>query len=322
MDTGDKIGIAIVTLGVFVDAFGVIFPGRAAKIKMAKRKAVFAVGTALVVVGLFVIFLIPGGPKAQGTAVTATVRQTGTATGNGSVGINNGTINNNYVPPKEQSPIQHIPSHKTAHVTRMAQTNTSTVTGNGNFTVTGNGNKIELENSQTPHPHPPDEVLPGFAYQEVVRLQSGQTTDRQYQYEISSPEGAKASFYLTKDGDWAFAVTGTSGEPHMLEIPLGADGIPFDQWVAVLCEAGSASGYSYLRVLVNGKEVKRLDLEFPIPFGSRRWTNVHIGSDQSGQNGGAFMFTGAAVMATTVADTTAKNLADNALQHFGIGQQK
>jgi hypothetical protein len=56
MDSAEKVGIAITTVGGLIDAFEVFFPGRLAGMSTARRGTVFAVGTALALAGLGVVF--------------------------------------------------------------------------------------------------------------------------------------------------------------------------------------------------------------------------------------------------------------------------
>ena len=102
-------------------------------------------------------------------------------------------------------------------------------------------------------PHPKDEKLPGFAAGIMVKTEDVTEMRRKYQFSFHTPEGAKTAFYLSASNRFAFSVTDVNAEPYTLEIPLGSNGIPFETFVYVFCEVGSASSYSYLRALVDGK---------------------------------------------------------------------
>jgi hypothetical protein len=169
---------------------------------------------------------------------------------------------------------------------------------------------------QTPK-HPLDEKLPGFGSGMMVRIDDSPDVRRKYQYEFRTPDGAKAAFYLSASNRFAFSVTDIHGEPNTLDIPLGSNGVPIGKWVYVFCEVGTASNYSYLRALVNGKEVARRDNEFPIDMGSRRWMPV-LGSDASGQNGGVFSLLEIIAYGTTQSDADLLTIANNALRNAGI----
>jgi len=59
MGTGEKIGIAIAAAGVIGDATEAFFPGALGKMTKIKRQTIFALFSALIVVGVLVIFLVP-----------------------------------------------------------------------------------------------------------------------------------------------------------------------------------------------------------------------------------------------------------------------
>ncbi len=94
MEIAEKVGLAVTAVGTLIDTAEVFLPGAIGKMAPIKRKAVFALGTALVGIGLLVIFLAPSPQTAGGG---------GTSNGNGGAGINNGTINN-YLPAKPTTP--------------------------------------------------------------------------------------------------------------------------------------------------------------------------------------------------------------------------
>lgn len=113
-------------------------------------------------------------------------------------------------------------------------------------------------------------------------------------------------------------ITNIDGDAESLHIPLSqSDGIPFGQWIYLFCEVGTASNYSYLRVLSNGKEVARHDLYSSINLGSRRWLPT-LGADEHGQNPAAFYFLEIAVWSTTLSDITIAKLTENSLQRHQI----
>ena len=168
---------------------------------------------------------------------------------------------------------------------------------------------------------PVDEKLPGFGSGLMVKVTDITEERKKFQYSFRTPEGSKVAFYLSASNRYAFSVTDTHDSVYTLDIPLGSNGIPFEKFAFVFCEVGTASSYSYLRALVNGREVARRDLDFPIELGSRRWIPT-LGSDSNGQNGGAFMFMEMGVFATTLSNSELVALAQNTLNAYGLDAAK
>jgi hypothetical protein len=164
---------------------------------------------------------------------------------------------------------------------------------------------------------PLDEILPGFASGLMVKADDSTEVRRKYQFEFHTPEGAKAAFYLSASNRYAFSVTDVHGDPYTLDIPLGAYGLPFGKWAYIFCEVGTASSYSYLRAMLNGKQVARRDYDFPLDLGSSKWIPV-LGADANGRNGGAFSMTEIGARSMTLTDADLMALAENALSHYGI----
>jgi len=168
---------------------------------------------------------------------------------------------------------------------------------------------------------PADEKLPGFGSGLMVKVTDITEERKKYQYHFRTPEGSNVAFYLSASNRYAFSVTDTHGSVYTLDIPLGSNGIPFEKFAFIFCEVGTASSYSYLRALVNGREVARRDLEFPLELGSRRWLPT-LGSDSNAQNGGAFMLTEMGVFSTTLNDSELVAIAQNSLSAYGLDAAK
>jgi hypothetical protein len=172
-----------------------------------------------------------------------------------------------------------------------------------------------LQRNSTPIVHPLDEKLPGFASGMMVRTEDVTEMRRKYQFDFHTTEGAKAGFYLSASNRFAFSVTDIHGEPYTLDIPLGSNGIPFEKFAYVFCEVGTASSYSYLRALVDGKEVARRDLSFPLDLGSRHWL-PEIGADANGRNRAAMSFAEGGIFSMTLSDSEIAALTKNVLQYY------
>jgi hypothetical protein len=194
--------------------------------------------------------------------------------------------------------------------------NSPNISAGGNITIGHIGDVINVPVAQTPK-RPLDEKPPGFGNGMVVKTDDVQAARRKFQYAFRAPDGAKVAFYLSASNRYAFSVTDINGDEYKLDIPLGVNGLPFGKWAYIFCEVGTASSYSYLRAMLNGKEVARRDFDFPLDLGSRRWMPV-LGADANGQNGGAFMMTEMGYYSTTLTDAELMALAKNALNAYGI----
>ena len=126
----------------------------------------------------------------------------------------------------------------------------------------------------TPSTRVYDEKLPGFGAGMVVQINDITEDRKKYQYSFRAPDGAEVALYLSPSNHFSFSVTDIHGEEYTLEIPLGDSGVPFEEVACIFCEVGTATSYSYLRALVNGKEVARRDYNFPLDLGSRHWMPI------------------------------------------------
>ena len=195
--------------------------------------------------------------------------------------------------------------------------NSPNISSGGNVTIGHIGDIINQPPEPSRSKRPLDEKLPGFASGLMVQTKDITEERKKYQFYFHTAEGSKAEFYLSASNRYAFSVTDTHGSIYTLDIPLGSNGIPFEKFVYMFCEVGTASSYSYLRALVNGIEVARQDLDFPLELGSRKWI-PSLGANSSGQNSSAFMLMEAIIYTTTLSDAELVALAKNALQAYGL----
>jgi hypothetical protein len=132
------------------------------------------------------------------------------------------------------------------------------------------------------------ERLPGFSTTIGLKINDAAKLGRQYIFEYSDPEGAKTSFYLLETNRFAFSVSDTRGETYSIEVPLGSGGIPLGRFIFLTCQIGGSASATFLRVLVNEKDVQDRSYPFPIDLGSKAWVRGTIGADNRGQHNSAF----------------------------------
>lgn len=164
-----------------------------------------------------------------------------------------------------------------------------------------------------------DGNLLGFSGYIVIRIDDITQIRRKYVFEFATSEGARAAFYLSASNRFTFSVTDIHRESYPVEIVLGPDGIPMNQWVVIFFEEGSTSNASFMRVLVNDKVVVSRDLDFPIDLGSRDW-KATIGADAAGENGGAYALGELVAWPMTLPQSKRTAVFKNAGTFFGIAQ--
>jgi hypothetical protein len=127
-------------------------------------------------------------------------------------------------------------------------------------------------------------TLPGFSAFALARLYDTPELRRKYIFDFASPDGAKVSLYLASDDLFRFQLLDINKEAYTLDIPIGDKGVPIDRYVFIYCEVGLGSRETVLRVLIDGKEVRRRSYDFPIALGSRNWKQVTVFADNEGKN--------------------------------------
>ena len=131
-------------------------------------------------------------------------------------------------------------------------------------------------------------TLPGFSAFEFVRLYDTPELRRKYIFDFDSPDGAAVSFYLASDDMFRFTAMDTNKESYSLEIPIGNAGIPIDRYIFIYCEVALKFDETVLRVLADGKEVRRRAYDFQIPLGIRNWRRVTLFANTEGKNSAPF----------------------------------
>jgi hypothetical protein len=162
-----------------------------------------------------------------------------------------------------------------------------------------------------------EQRLPGFTSYAVIRLYDTPESRRRYVYEFVSSQGGKASFYLSASSIFTFAATDVGGEAYPLEVKIGDDGIPIDQFVVLFCEVGVTDTSTTMRILVNDKEVARRDLAFPLNLGRIDWKPGALGAPVTGINqGGVFLLSEFGVYPTTLTSAEIQGLVKNANEFY------
>jgi hypothetical protein len=131
-------------------------------------------------------------------------------------------------------------------------------------------------------------TLPGFSAFAFARLYDTPELRRKYIFDFSSPDGAAASFHLGPDDRFRFQIKDVHKESYTLEIPIGNRGVPIDRYIFLYCQVALGFQETVLRVLVDGKEVRKREYDFPIDLGSRDWKKGTLFADTEGKNSEPF----------------------------------
>lgn len=131
------------------------------------------------------------------------------------------------------------------------------------------------------------EKLPGLSFHAAIKILDVSAVRRKYFFQCKSPDGTEASFFMSASNRFAFSVTDIRKETYSLDVPIGSEGVPMGRYIYLICEAATSSNSSFMRILVDGKEIQRRDFKFPIDMGSRQWS-MAVGGDSEGKNNAAF----------------------------------
>jgi hypothetical protein len=130
--------------------------------------------------------------------------------------------------------------------------------------------------------------LPGLSVQSVVALRRTGLDREQYIFDSGNLQ--RFSVYISPNETLTFAVIDRTGERHDVEAPLGSSGVPFDEWVFLVCEIGVGVDTSFMRILANNKEIAYREIPERIPLFpyTQSGGGTSIGGSLSNDPGAAF----------------------------------
>jgi hypothetical protein len=165
-------------------------------------------------------------------------------------------------------------------------------------------------------PTPLPSVLPGISVNGVVRLKHLPVERRKYIFDFGTMKTGRLSIYISSDSIFTLSFLDPAGEAHPVQIPLGGDGIPLEQFFSLSCGIGIDRQSTKMYITVNGKEARSLELPFRVDVGSLDITNAILGADVSTHNAGAFDLKEFGVSYNTLDGKTISALSTNA-EDFG-----
>jgi hypothetical protein len=145
-------------------------------------------------------------------------------------------------------------------------------------------------------------TFPGFSSTFGLEIYDAAVARRQYLFDYVTPENAQVSLYASPGGSFDFSAVATNNEIYTMRIPVGSGGIPIYQFIFLTCEVGVSENSTYMRVLVDGREIKHESYPFRIDLGSHSWSKGTIGADLEGKNNSAFKILDASVGHVTMPD--------------------
>jgi hypothetical protein len=138
-------------------------------------------------------------------------------------------------------------------------------------------NRKSVEFSAAMKPQNP--ALPGFAAHIVFQIQYQEEIRRKYFFQYTADGLGSVSLLMSPNNILKFLVVDKYGDHYPLEAAMGDGGFSLYEPLYVGAEVGIASGYTLLRLRINGKTYAEKRLEFPIQLGAIRFDAGELGAN-------------------------------------------
>jgi hypothetical protein len=137
-----------------------------------------------------------------------------------------------------------------------------------------------------------------------MSLKRVETGNNQFVLDIGSMERNRFSLYLDSQHNLCFKVVDEGANAMMVKVEPGLNTFLFDNVIYVFCEYGSAEDFSFVRLVINGKDVAEKHQNGPIKLpGQFLGDTMVIGQDLDAKNGGAFVMAAVVFFKTTMHST-------------------
>lgn len=135
---------------------------------------------------------------------------------------------------------------------------------------------------------PQSPALPGFAAYIVFQIQHQEEIRRKYFFQYIADGLGSVSLLMSPNNILKFLVIDKFGDHYPLEVGMGDGGFSLYERLYVGAEVGIASGYTLLRLRINGKIYAEKRLEFPIQLGQIRFDAGVLGANVSKEDQAKF----------------------------------
>lgn len=150
--------------------------------------------------------------------------------------------------------------------------------------------------------------FPGFSFHALIKLNDVSSNHRKYIVDIGKVNGSRLSVYISSDNVFTFSFIDAVGEPHNIQLPIGSKGVPFGKQFYLICELGIDGQSTLLRMLIDGKEIKSIQLPFKVDYRNLDVPGGVIGADLNGENGASFDLYSTLLFETTLTSSAIDKL--------------
>jgi hypothetical protein len=163
--------------------------------------------------------------------------------------------------------------------------------------------------------------FPGFSLHSLIKINDISANRKKYLFDLGQVNGSRFSVYISTDNIFTFSFIDAVGEPHNIQLPIGSNGIPFGKQFYLICELGIDGQSTLLRMLIDGKEIKSIQLPFKVDLGGIDVPGAVVGADLNGENGASFDMGNLIVLAETltssqITEVIKVNYNQSSKQHF------
>ena len=165
---------------------------------------------------------------------------------------------------------------------------------------------------------PQNFALPGFAAYIVFQIHYQEETRRKYFFQYVADALGSVSLFLSPGNILKFLVVDKYGDHYPLEVGMGDGGFALYEPLYVGAEVGIASGYTLLRLRINGKIYAERRLEFPIQLGAIRFDAGVLGANVAKEENAKFFLYEVIVRGVTLSDQEQAQLDEYISKKHGI----
>jgi len=119
----------------------------------------------------------------------------------------------------------------------------------------------------------------------IIRIHNLAVNRRKYLFDFGREKAGRLSIYISSDNIFTFGFLDAEGEFHPVQIPLGSNGVPLNEFFYLSCGLGLNGQTTEMIMLIDGEQKGALELPFRVDVGLLDVPGGVVGADLSGQNG-------------------------------------